>query len=216
MTAFAPSYGGEGLWSVGVRSEGFIDLEPGQDWVIGPEIGYSDFNLAAHRLQFKAAYLTSRLEQSFRQNLLRQDYFLLSPVWHFGRNRLFDPTVQLDLGYWRYDVESDLFRDLDNDSWVAAARSGASTAPPHSTSKLSLGPIATMPSAMWPSESNTGRQKPTMPGRRVSTTREPPRSRTDSSSARAAARVEGTSARPCLWARAISCFSIGAIASRGA
>jgi hypothetical protein len=124
LTAFAPSYGGEGLWSVGVRSEGFIDLEPGQDWVIGPEIGYSDFNLAAHRLQFKAAYLTSRLEQSFRQNLLRQDYFLLSPVWHFGRNRLFDPTVQLDLGYWRYDVESDLFRDLDNDSWVAAAQVG--------------------------------------------------------------------------------------------
>jgi hypothetical protein len=114
----------EGLWSVGTRAQGFIDFEPGNDYVVGPEIGYSNYQLGSHRLQLKAAYLTTRLEQYFRENILRQDYFLFSPVWHFGRNSLFDPTVQLDLGYTRYDIESDIFKDLDNDTWLASAQVG--------------------------------------------------------------------------------------------
>lgn len=124
LAAAAPSHAGEGLWSIGYRSQGFIDLEPGQDWLIGPEIGYSNFNLASHRLQFKAAYLTSRLEQVFRPNITRQDYFLFSPTWHFGRNSFFDPILEADVGYRRYDVENSIFRDLDNSAWVAAAQVG--------------------------------------------------------------------------------------------
>lgn len=107
-----------------MRAEGYYDLEPGQDWVLGPEIGYSNFNLASHRLQLKAAYLTSRLEQVFRPNIYRQDYFLFSPVWHCNRNGFFDPTLQMDLGYWRYDTEYGIFKDLKNDSWIAAAQVG--------------------------------------------------------------------------------------------
>ena len=125
MLASAPSLrAGEGLWSLGLRSQGTVDFEPGQDWFWGPEIGYSDYNLFAHRLQLKAAYLTSRLEQVFRPNILRQDYFLFSPVWHFGRNSFFDPIVQADLGYWRYEIENEIFADLDNDSWVASLQIG--------------------------------------------------------------------------------------------
>jgi hypothetical protein len=114
----------EGLWSIGFRSQGYYDFEPGQDWMMGPEIGYSNYSLASHRLQLKAAYLTSRLEQVFRENIPRQDYFLFSPVWHFGRNSLFDPTVQLDLGYTRYDREYEFMDFVDNDSWIAAAQAG--------------------------------------------------------------------------------------------
>ena len=109
-----------------MRTQGFYDFEPGQDLFLGPEIGYSNYNLAGHRLQLKAAYLTSRLEQSFRPAILRQDYYLFSPVWHFRRNRFFDPTFQADLGYWRYDLESDIFKDLENDSWVASLQAGFS------------------------------------------------------------------------------------------
>jgi hypothetical protein len=114
----------EGLWSFGLRMQGVVDFEPGQDLFEGPEIGYSDYGLFAHRLQFRAAYLTSRLEQAFRPNILRQDYFLFSPAWHFRRSAIFDPMAQLDLGYWRYDIESRLFKSLDNSSWVAAAQVG--------------------------------------------------------------------------------------------
>jgi len=119
-----PAAAGEGLWSLGPRTQGFYDFEPGQDLFHGPEIGYSNYNLAGHRLQLKLAYLTSRLENVFRENILRQDYFLFSPVWHFGRNRLFDPTIQMDMGYWRYDVEYNEFQALDNSSWIASAQAG--------------------------------------------------------------------------------------------
>jgi len=116
---------GEGLWMVGMRVQGTVDFEPGNDYFIGPEIGYSDFNLASHRLQLKAAYLTSRMEQAFRPPILKQDYFLLSPIWHFGRNSLFDPLLKADLGYYRYDVVSkSIFGSLDNDSWIASLQLG--------------------------------------------------------------------------------------------
>ena len=115
---------GDGLWSAGLRMQGVVDFEPGQDLFEGPEIGYSDYDWFKHSLQLRAAYLTSRLEQAFRPNILRQDYFLFSPVWHFRRQAFFDPTVQADLGYWRYDVESDLFKDLKNSSWVASLQVG--------------------------------------------------------------------------------------------
>jgi hypothetical protein len=123
LLAAAPA-AADGLWSFGLRMQGVVDFEPGQDLFEGPEIGYSDYGLFAHRLQLRAAYLTSRLEQAFRPAILRQDYFLFSPAWHFRRTSLFDPMVQLDLGYWRYDTESRIFKSLDNSSWMAAAQVG--------------------------------------------------------------------------------------------
>jgi hypothetical protein len=119
-----PARADEGLWSIGTRAQGFYDFEPGQDWFLGLEIGYSNYSMASHRLQLKAAYLTSRLEQVFRPNILKQDYFLFSPAWHFSRNGFFDPIVQMDLGYTRFDLESEIFKGLDNDSWIAAAQVG--------------------------------------------------------------------------------------------
>jgi hypothetical protein len=90
----------------------------------GPEIGYSNYNLGAHRLQLRAAYLTSRLEQVFRPNILKQDYFLFSPTWHFSRNGFFDPILQADMGYTRYDTEIDIFKDLENSLWLASLEAG--------------------------------------------------------------------------------------------
>ena len=120
----ASCHGTEGLWSLGFKTQGSVDFEPGNDYFIGPEFGYSHYKLASHRLHLKFSYLTSRLEQAFRTNILRQDFFLFSPAWHFRRNHLFDPVVQADLGYSRYDVESPIFADLDNDAWLAALQAG--------------------------------------------------------------------------------------------
>lgn len=108
-----------------MRGSGYVDFKSGNDYLMGPEIGYSDFNLASHRLQLKAAYLTSRLEQSFRPGVTVEDYYLLSPIWHFRRNAFFDPLVKMDLGYYRYDiVNKRIFGALDNDSWIAAMELG--------------------------------------------------------------------------------------------
>lgn len=116
---------GEGMWSLGFRTQGTVDFKPGNDYFLGPELAYSNFHLAGHRFQIKGAYLTSRLEQAFRDNILKYDLFLLTPLWHFRRNAWFDPTLQADFGYARFDVENEeIFGDLDNDTWIAAVQPG--------------------------------------------------------------------------------------------
>ena len=70
-----------------------------------------------------------------------------------------------------------------------------------------------MPSTMWPSQSNTGAQKPHTPGSSVSTTRARPRWRTSFRIFSSSGAVRGRSARFCWRARAISSASSGAIAS---
>lgn len=122
--ALSTGFSQEGIWSLGLRTEGYVDFEPGNDFILGPEIGYSNYNLAAHKLQFRLAYLTTRAEHVFRENILKQDYYLFSPIWHFRRNALFDPTLHTNLGYMRYETEYKEFAPLDNDTWVASAHLG--------------------------------------------------------------------------------------------
>jgi hypothetical protein len=107
-----------------VQARGFVDLEPGNDYVSGIDAGWSPAGWLRHRLELRAAYLTSRPEAAYR-NVLRQDWFLFSPVWHFRARRLFDPTLQLDFGYQRYDVENEaIFGDLENSTGLRALQAG--------------------------------------------------------------------------------------------
>lgn len=125
LVAIAPLSAGEGMWGVNLRTQGAVDFRPGNDYFIGPEIAYSNYHVAGHKLQLKAGYLTTRLEQTFRENILKYDLFLLTPIWHFRRNSFFDPTLQVDLGYAQYDVENEtLFGDLDNETWVVSFQPG--------------------------------------------------------------------------------------------
>lgn len=119
-----PSPGAGGLWTLGMQARGFVDFEPGNDYAVGFDAGWSPGGTLRHRLELRAAYLTTRPEAVFR-NVFREDWFLFSPVWHFRRQRLFDPTLQLDLGYQRYDVENEaIFGDLENTTWIRGLRAG--------------------------------------------------------------------------------------------
>lgn len=123
--ALAPATAGDGIWSLNLRTQGTVDFKPGNDYFTGPEIGYSDYDLAGHSLQIRAAWLTTRMEQIFRPNILKYDLFLLTPTWHFRRNGLFDPTVQVDVGYIRYDIENEeIFHSLENTAWLLAFQPG--------------------------------------------------------------------------------------------
>lgn len=114
----------EGIWTAGLRMQGVVDLLPGNDFIEGPEMGYSNFDLGSHRWQFKAAYLTTRLEKIFQKNLTKIDYYLFSPEYHYGRNWIFDPLVKIDLGYYHYSVSAPVFNVLNNSSWIATPKVG--------------------------------------------------------------------------------------------
>ncbi len=120
-----PSPAKEGLWFVGLDVQDYVDLRPGHDAVLGGHLGYSNFNLFHHSLQFHGSWKTSRLEALFRENIYRQDYFLAGAEWHFRRNALFDPTVRAVTGLQRYDIEfPSLFGGLNNETWVAGGGFG--------------------------------------------------------------------------------------------
>lgn len=114
----------EGIWFAGLRTQGVVDFVPGNHFIEGPELGYSNFDFGGHRLQFHAAYLTNRSEQVFRKNLLKVDYYLFSPEYHFGRNSLFDLLLKMDLGYYHYAIPDSRFDALNNSSWIAAPKVG--------------------------------------------------------------------------------------------
>ncbi len=112
------------LWTVGAQARGFVDFEPGNDYAIGLDAGWSPGGVLRHRLELRAAYLTTRLEATHRE-VLRQDWFLASPVWHFRRHKAFDPTLQIDFGYQRYDVENEaIFGELENTAWIRGIKAG--------------------------------------------------------------------------------------------
>lgn len=120
-----PAMAGEGIWSLNLRTQGTVDFKPGNDYFTGPEIGFSHYDLAGHSLQLRAAWLTTRMEQVFRPNILKYDLFLVSPTWHFRRNSLLDPTFQADVGYIRYDIENEeIFHALENSAWLMSVQPG--------------------------------------------------------------------------------------------
>lgn len=114
----------EGLWTAGLRLQGVVDLAPGNDFIEGPELGYSNYDFGSHRWQFKAAYLTTRFEQNFRKNTTKIDYYLFSPEYHFSRNFIFDPLVKIDLGYYEYTLPQHHVDTLNNSSWIATPKIG--------------------------------------------------------------------------------------------
>jgi hypothetical protein len=118
MLCLAAAAGAADRWSAGLQTRGFVDFEPGNDYVTGFDVGYAPSRWFGHRLELRAAYLTSRPEAAYR-NVLKQDWYLFSPVWHFRPQRVFDPTVQIDFGGYVYDVENEaIFGDLENSAVI--------------------------------------------------------------------------------------------------
>ena len=115
----------QGRWKAGALLQGTVDAAPVSDLLYGLQAGYSDERMFHHQYELQASYLTSRL-QAATDNSLAQDWFWVSTVWHFRRQKLFDPVVQLDFGYQRYDLENEeIFGGyLDNDTWVYGAKAG--------------------------------------------------------------------------------------------
>jgi hypothetical protein len=112
---------GEGLYVWQVRGQGTIDAMPGNDYFVGPSIGYSNFFLFHHRLQLQASWLTNRLEAAWRLGVPTQDWVLFSPLWHWNRNGFFDPIFQMDMGFTWFDPEG---LDIPHSDYILAPAFG--------------------------------------------------------------------------------------------
>ncbi len=91
--------------SVGIRSQGNYDFEPGNNWYSGLEAEYAHPDILGGRPRMAISYLTSRMEEMAGRNVLVEDWLLLSPSWHFRPHKRFDPYLRFDIGYTRFDDE---------------------------------------------------------------------------------------------------------------
>jgi len=112
---------GEGLMAWSFRVQGTVDMRPGNDYFAGPSLYYSNYNVFNHKLQLGASFLTNRPEAAWRRGVPVQDWYLLTPLWHWKRNGFFDPTFQMDMGWTWFDDEG---LGLDNTAFIVAPSLG--------------------------------------------------------------------------------------------
>jgi hypothetical protein len=79
--------------------------------------------------QIGVSYTTSRLGALAGRNVLKKDNVLLSASWHFRPERMIDPHAGIDIGFTRFDRESDdLFALLENRAPMFNLRVGIASA----------------------------------------------------------------------------------------
>ena len=85
---------------------------------------YSKSRLLHKRQQVGFNYVSSRLGSAIGTNALKQDNIFLSGAYFFRPRRTIHPFLRANMGWFRADYESDLFRNLDNTSPLLSAELG--------------------------------------------------------------------------------------------
>lgn len=89
-------------------------------WENGIALQYSFNNLLHKQLFFGFDYVTSRLGSSLNSNALKQDNFIVSAAYNFGKKDLrLKFFLRLNTGLFIVDYESDIFKDVPNKSMLA-------------------------------------------------------------------------------------------------
>jgi hypothetical protein len=109
-----------GRFSAGLKFQKTLNLY----YENGLELGYTHDGLWKQRIQFQISYISSRFGSAMGSNALVQDYYQASTGLHFRPEKLFDPFLQINMGYFRYDVENKMFDFLDNQSMIFSLVSG--------------------------------------------------------------------------------------------
>lgn len=108
------------ILDVGLRFQKSINLY----YENGVSFHYTDETLFSQRLYVGFSYVTSRLGSAWGSNALKQDNFLLSSTYFFRPMHKFQPFVRLNAGYFYADLESEIFDDLPNTSFLLSPEAG--------------------------------------------------------------------------------------------
>ncbi|WP_157433390.1 hypothetical protein [Adhaeribacter aquaticus] len=69
-------------------------------------------------------YVSSRLGSAIRSNAIKQDNLFLSGSYNFRVNRTIQPLLRANVGLFRADYESAIFKDLANSSPLLSTEFG--------------------------------------------------------------------------------------------
>jgi hypothetical protein len=95
-------------------------------WENGFAFDYSCSKLLDSRIHFGASYATTRLGSAMGTNAIKQDNFLFSTAYHFRPQKVLQPFVRLNLGYFHADYESPIFNALPNSAFLTSLDAGLS------------------------------------------------------------------------------------------
>lgn len=114
------SYSQNQVLDVGIRSQKSVNLY----YENGVIVQYTNEKLMSNRLYFGLSYVTSRLGSAISSNAIKQDNYILSSTYFFRPERMLQPFVRLNTGYFYADYEEAVFDDLPNSSLLLSPEAG--------------------------------------------------------------------------------------------
>lgn len=93
-------------------------------WENGVTLDYTHDRLLDRQVHVGLTFISSRIGAAWNSNALKQDHYMIYGAWVFRRNRLLQPAVRVNTGYFFADYEAKLFDDLTNTSMLLSAETG--------------------------------------------------------------------------------------------
>ncbi|WP_310558307.1 hypothetical protein [Flavobacterium sp.] len=93
-------------------------------WENGISTQYSFAKFKPNQFFIGFDYVTSRLGSACSSNAIKQDNYIFSGSWLFNKNKPYHFVTRLNLGYFYSDLESDIFKDVPNTSFLFSPELG--------------------------------------------------------------------------------------------
>lgn len=119
--------------SAGVKLQKAIHLY----WENGFTVDYTNSFLLEKHLLVGVSYYTSRLGTAYHSNAIKQDNYLLSFAYVFRNQKVIQPLLKLNGGYFYSDMEEEIFEVLPHTSPLLSLEGGVAIQPKYPV-KLSI------------------------------------------------------------------------------
>jgi hypothetical protein len=118
----AVTYCQEHEFNVGLRFQKAVHLY----WENGITADYTHPHLWQKRIHLGFSYCTSRLGTAYHSNAIKQDNYLMYCLLNFREEKLWQPVVKLNTGYFYSDMEYKIFEMLPHESALVSLEAGVS------------------------------------------------------------------------------------------
>lgn len=95
-------------------------------WENGIALQYSFTSFKPNQFFVGFDIVSSRIGTAFRSNALKQESYIGSAAWYFGKDKPFRILTKLNVGYFYADLEEEIFDELPNTAILLSPEVGLS------------------------------------------------------------------------------------------
>jgi hypothetical protein len=111
--------------SVGLRFQKAVHLY----WENGFSADYTNSQLHSNQIHIGFNYYTSRWGTAWHSNAIKQDNYLIYGAFHFRKEKVWQPLLKLNTGYFVSDMEYAIFEVLPHQSALLSLEGGLCVKP---------------------------------------------------------------------------------------